>query len=333
MATYLLEGTASARISRPPLLIRLSVHGNQEGVRLVARLEGSLSEAPGVRRHNSTMLILPRVEEQIVIAAVPAGGRERFDSNTTVHVTIGPDSANDPDADVAKLAARDVSGLKAIELASVAPAGIDEIEVTTRLIDSDVALPPLAARARVACRGVLGLDRLPPADQLVVTCVVDPSASMGPLVDDGSVSAAIDIVAGVAAVVAGPQPVKAVLADDHRTVVAGGPAAGLVSRVREALSTNGFGVGADINDTIIGVSSAGGLTVAVTDTAGAPPPGPGASTRLVLSASRTALSYPGFVGAVCPPPPPGQDLTAFLTSAPQLLDDIVAGIVAPIRGR
>lgn len=334
MATYLLEGTASARLARRPLLIRLSVHGNGSGVRLVARRDGDQTEAPGVRRHDATMLILPRVEQEIVIAAIPDAGRERFGPGTKVHVTIGPDGGNDPDVDVAKLAERDVSGLTSIELATVAPAGIDEVEVTTRLIQADAALPPLAARARVSCRGVLGVDRLPPAKQLPVTCIVDTSASMGAHVLDGTLSAAADIVAGIAAVVSGPQPVRALLADEVRTAVPDGPPADLSARVREAVEATGYGVGADVEGAIVTAAGAGSLTVALTDAAGAPPAAAtGPSVRVVLSASRSALSHPGFIGAVCPPAPTGQNLAGFLTSRPELLDEIVAGIVAPIRGR
>lgn len=335
MATYLLEGAASARLPRRPLTVALSLQGPQAGVRLVARLDDSLAEAPGVRRHSAGMLIVPRVEEQIVIAAVPEAGRERFDPNTVLYVSIGLDAVGDVDSDVAQLSPRDVSGLASIELASIAPAGVDEVVVTTRLIQRDDELPPLATRARIACRGVLGLDRLPSAEQVAIGCVVDTSASMSSLVADGSVAAAADVIAGISAVVSGAKPVNVVLADERRTAVPAGRSGELATRIGSAIEQVGYGVGADLDAAVDALAGVAGLTVVVTDA-----PGPtlrnsarGNITRLVLSQSRSAVGYLGFTGALLSPPPPGAHAAEYLMANPQLLDGIVAGILTPIRGR
>lgn len=335
MATYLLEGTASARLPRRPLTVTLSLQGPQAGVRLVARLEDSLAEAPGMRRHSAGMLIVPRVEQDIVIAAVPEAGRERFDPNTVLYVSIGLDSSGDADSDVAQLSPRDVSGLASIELASIAPAGADEVIVTTRLIQRDDELPPLATRARIACRGVLGVDRLPSAEQVAIGCVIDTSASMSSLVADGSIAAAADVIAGISAVVSGAKPVSVVLADERRTAVPAGRSGELATRIGATIQQVGYGVGADLDAAVDTLSSTVGLTVVVTDA-----PGPalrssanGNVTRLVVSQSRSAVNYLGFSGALLPPPPIGVNAADHLMANPQLLDGIVAGIVTPIRGR
>lgn len=330
MTTYLLEGIASARLPRRPLAVTLSLQGNPGAVRLAARLENS-AQNPSVLRHSATMLIVPRVDEELIIFAVPDNGRERFDANTSLHVSIGLDSAGDPDSDVAQLAPRDVSGLTAIDLASIAPAGADQVVVTTRLIQSDAALPPLAARARVACRGVLGVDRLPPGQQSTVTCLLDPSASIAARVGDGTVGAAIDIITGIGAVLSGPTPVTVSLADDRLSTVDYAPPAELGAKIRAALTAAGYGVGADLQAAVDAVDPAVGLVVVIT--AGAGPAlrraNGAALAHLVLSGSRAAVEQPGFVGALCPPDPLG-DIGALLTGTPQALDALVAGLVAPV---
>lgn len=331
MTTYLLEGTASARLPRRPLAVTLSIQGNPGAARLAARLENS-AQTPSVLRHNATMLIVPRVDEEIVIFAVPDNGRERFDANTSLHVSIGLDRGGDPDSDVAQLAPRDVSGLTAIDLASIAPVGADQVVVTTRLIQSDAALPPLAARARVACRGVLGVDRLPPGEQTSVACVVDPSAALAARVADGAVGAAMDIITGIAAVLSGPTPVTVSLADERHTVVDSGRPTDLAAQTRAALAGVGYGVGADLQGAIDAVDPSVGLVVLVTTAVGPPVRRTDgtALTRLVLSGSRSAAAQPGFTGAVFPPASRDGGIVDYLTSTPRALDTLVSGLVGPV---
>ncbi|WP_396909625.1 hypothetical protein [Mycolicibacterium sp.] len=278
------------------------------------------------------MLIVPRVDEEIVIFAIPDDGRERFGSDTTLHVSIGLDSVGDPDSDVAQLAPRDVSGLTTIDLASIAPAGDDQVVITTRLIQSDAALPPLAARARVACRGVLGVDRLPPGQQTTMGCVVDPSAALAARVNDGTVAAAMDVIAGIAAVISGPSPVSVMLADDRHTVVGAGPSSELGTQTRAALTTTGYGVGADLQAATDAVDPSVGLVVLITASAGPTVrrPDGAALARLVLSGSAAATHHPGFCGAVWPPVPHGGDIVGYLASTPRALDTLVSGLVGPV---
>lgn len=332
MTTYLLEGSASARLPRRPLAVTLSIRGNPGAARLSARLENS-AQTPTVLRHSATMLIVPRVDEEIVIFAVPDNGNERFDANTSLLVSIGLDSAGtDPDSDMAQLAPRDVSGLTAIDLASIAPAGSDQVVVTTRLIQSDAPLPTLAARARIACRGVLGVDRLPPGRQIAVACVVDPAAAMAARVADGSVAAALDIVTGIAAVLSGPAPVAVTLGDDRHTAVNGTRPAELGAQTVAALIQAGYGVGTDLQAAVDAVDPSVGLIILVTGAVGPPVyrVNGAALTRLVLSESHSAAQHPGFVGAICPPDPGGGDIAARLTSTPQALETLVSGLVGPI---
>ena len=105
MATYVLDGKSAATLARRPLAARLAVSGapNANGVRLVARTpDGVPSDA--VVETAPTMLIIPHVTEEIVLGAVPQG-RELFAPGTTVHMSIGPDTNAEFDADVAQLTA------------------------------------------------------------------------------------------------------------------------------------------------------------------------------------------------------------------------------------
>lgn len=52
---------------------------------------------------------------------------------------------------------------------------------------------------------------------------------------------------------------------------------------------------------------------------------------LVISESRSALRRRGFVGALCPPPPSGQDVRDHLTAAPGLVTQVVGDLVAAMR--
>jgi hypothetical protein len=332
VATFLLDGAESARLPRRPLSVTLSVGGRHRGgARLTAR--GASGLDPAVRTHSATMLIVPRVDQEIVLIAVPDTASGHFDDDTVLHVTIGPDTYQDPDADYVQLAPREVSGLGSIELASIAPAGLEQVAVTTRLTVKDTPLPPLANRARVACRGALGVDSLPAGRAVSLGCVIDASTSMAALAEDGTLAAATDIVAGVAAVIAGSQPPRAVLADIGATDIGFGPAGELGSRVREAIGRAGYGVGANLDGAVDRIANAVGLTVVITDAARRrTDPAPlGPVSWMVLSES--ARRYPGFTGAVLPPAPLGVPAETFYDANPHLIDTAVAALVAPIRRR
>lgn len=330
MATYLLDGTQSARLPRRPLSVRMTVGGpNPTGARLAARL-ASGAEA-SVRVHSAGMLIVPRVDEELIITAVPDTGRDQFDEDTVLHVMIGPDSQNDPDADNAQLAPREVSGLSSIELASIAPAGPDQVAITTRLVIADVPLSQLANRARVACRGALGVDALPPHAQVTVGCVVDCSSSMAPLVADGTVAAAADVVVGVAAVVAGGQAVTTVLADHRGTRLPDGPLAELGSRVTAGIAASGFGIGADLDAAVGQFSGTAGFIVVITDQALAVVPGGAKEPLSLLVLSATPQHATRHRWASFPAPPPGAVPASFYDANPYLIDTAVTALVAPLR--
>ncbi|WLP88617.1 hypothetical protein [Gordonia sp. NB41Y] len=324
MATYVLDGKASATLPRRPLAVQLATATPTTGVRLAARTADGASTR--VIQQSPGLLILPRVDVETTIVAVPDAGRSNFDQGTVVHVSFGPDGGNDPSADIAQLTPRDVSGMSFIELATVAPDGPDTLVVQTRLTIPDAPLPPLAAKARVACRGVLRLDQVPAADAVTVRCIVDSSASMAALIASGAVAAAGDVVAGVAAVVGDRPTIACTRADGATEEIAPADLGEFLSRP----PGNGFGllVGSRPTSPAVGRS----LTVVITDG-----PGTGLTTgtgprsgeaTLVISPSRAATTRPGFIGAQIEPPQPGGDPREALIASPERLTTVVAGLLA-----
>lgn len=161
-------------------------------------------------------------------------------------------------------------------------------------------------------------------------CVVDASASVAPFVANGTLAAAIDIVAGVAAVVGGPQPLRVCLADGHNTEIPPGPLGELSARVGAALSQSGYGIGANLDAAVGRIAGSTGLTVVITDTVIRLARQSFPVSLLVLSES--ARRYPGFAGAVLAPPPVDARAQPFYDAHPHLIDHAVAALVAPMRG-
>lgn len=324
MATYLIDGKESARLPQRALAVSMSVGGQGTGAHLVARVAAGVSP---VIVDRPDLMIVPYVETEIVISAVPAGGARQFAEKTTLYLAVAPDT-RDANADDIQVAPHDVSGRESVDLVKIAPAGFDDVSVT-RIGGEDIPLSPLANRARVACRGALGVDAFGSGPEVAVGCVVDTSASMARLVADGTVSAALEIFAGVAAAVSGDLPTRTVLADQDFTDVPGGPLGGLRARVHDACAASGFGVGADLVSAIARVSESVQYTVVITD----------APVRALafqssvgwMKLTESTRRESGFAGAQLPPPAPGTDADAFYNGNPHLIDNAVAALVAPLR--
>ena len=132
MVTHVLDGKSRAHLPRRPLAVSMAVVGEPGSAALAARMNGNAD--PSAIVHSPVLLILPRVQHETLIVAVPGEGRSTFPTGTTIHVSVAVDSAQDPDPDRAQLTARDVSGLSYLELATIGPDG-DRLAVTTRLED------------------------------------------------------------------------------------------------------------------------------------------------------------------------------------------------------
>lgn len=330
MVTYVLDGKSRAHLPRRPLTVSMAIAGEPRSAALAARRDGAVAAEAII--HSPVLLILPRVQAETLIVAVPGQGRSTFPAGTTIHVSIAVDSAQETDPDRAQLTARDVSGLSYLELATVAPDG-DRIAVTTRLDDPEVALEPLAARARAAARTVLGVDQVPDECQTGIDVRIDTSLSMLSVVRDGSVRAVMDIVAGISSVISADEVPSVSLSGKGDVNVPVSALTELATQTHEALTSAKFGVGFG-SLAGAGLPAATGerrMAVSITDSAPVTGGQGGAPTEVavVVSPSRAALSRPDFVGAVVPPALGDQDTEQYLLAHPEIIDDVVTAVLRP----
>lgn len=196
MPTYVLEGGKSITLPNKPVSVRLQSSG-AGAVRLEAEGEEhevrSIAPAPG-------LLVVPQVAGPVTVRAVPATG-DRFGSGSVLNLVVGYESRQDLDPDRGVLNGLDVSGLRHRDVLLLEPAG-ERITVTVLGPPAaEAPLPPGAALARDTARELLGTDQLPSRQAVRAVVAVDVSASMRPLLADGSVAQVLDILAGVHRVV------------------------------------------------------------------------------------------------------------------------------------
>jgi hypothetical protein len=162
------------------------------------------TEDPRTVRPTAGLMILPRVESPTVLRVSPAIGTE-FPYGTTIHVSVAVEDRSDPDPDLAVIGPLDVSGESQVDVASLESSGTGVL-ISAMRSGADVELGPVATQARIAARSVLGFDQLPERMQFPITVVIDPSASMLPAVQDWSLAAVCDIIAGIASVASPHEP-------------------------------------------------------------------------------------------------------------------------------
>ncbi|WP_430331816.1 hypothetical protein [Rhodococcus sp. ACT016] len=238
MPGYVLDGAGRVELPRRPLAVTVDATSTAVDVWAFGP-DGT--ESRHVLNPRPGLMILPRVDAETVVVARPTQ-QEEFPLGTILYVTIGVDSERDPDPERAELTPIDVSGLYSIELASVAPAG-ERVAVTARKTAVDVALSEPAARARSAARGVLRVDRLPEARRLRVELDIDTTMSMLPRIEDRSIRAVADVVAGIATVVGVRDAVQVNLIGRSVTTLPTGELRDLGDRVQAALDSASLGVG------------------------------------------------------------------------------------------
>ena len=332
MGTHVIDDRQWASLPRQALVVSLSVGGRQRsGARLTAVLDSGV-EAP-VHAHSAEMLIVPRVDEPITIVAVPDGRRKQFEENVIVHLAVKPDAPPQAEVDSIRLAGQTVSGRSSIALVKIEVGrepGYGDQLIVRSLVGPELPLSPIADRARVACRGALGVDTIPPAKLINVGGVVDCSASMARFCADGLVGVATDIVTGVAAVV-GIEGFLAVLANADTTTLNFDQFAELTPRVQEAIQRSGFGVGPDVAAATASAASASDFTVVISDV---PAPLPKVNSVVQwISLSDDAHQQPDFTGAVLVRPPSGTPAAAYYEANPQLIERAVAALLSPLLER
>lgn len=193
MPTHMLEVDKPVRLPAKPVTVKIS---GSSGVELSALIDGRPDEH--VLRPVADKMILPVIDQPVLIRATPTGGGT-FGSATVITCTAELDVRGEVDSERAVLAQVDLSGLTGRDLISITPDGT-RLELTSLGAVTNAALPELAAAARDLAREVLGAERAEAAHRRDLDLLVDCSASMRPLMADGSVAAALDVVTGVAQV-------------------------------------------------------------------------------------------------------------------------------------
>lgn len=194
MPTHVLEGDKPVALPAKPITFRIS---GASGVELNIFVNGR----PDTRalRPTSDKMIVPVVDETAIIRVSPAGGGT-FGSSTVISCTAEIEVRGDHDPQRAVLGQVDLSGLTGRDLIEVVPDG-GRLRLSSLGVVTQTELPELAAAARDAAREVLGTERAPRENRSDLTVLVDCSASMRPLMEEGSLASAIEVVVGVAQVV------------------------------------------------------------------------------------------------------------------------------------
>lgn len=331
MPGYVLDGAGRVDLPRRPLAVTVDA----PGVSVEVWAFGPDGTGAGqVLNPRPGLMILPRVDSETVVMARPSSGAGGFPQGTVLHVTIGVDSERDPDPERAELTPIDVSGLHGVELATIAPVG-DRLEVTARKTAVDVPLSDLAARARSAARGLLRVDRLPEMRRLLVEVDIDTTISMLPRIEDRSIRAVVDIVAGIATVVGARDSVQVNLIGGAVTTPPSGELRDLADRVQAELDVAGLGVG--FRSAAIDRSSRVAETLVVTVTDAVPADrvrdgGAGSAVRphLVLLAPRSAGAAAEVGVTVVAPPEAGGDLVPALLADADELSRVVESLLAEV---
>ncbi|GAC80391.1 hypothetical protein SAMN04488550_0248 [Gordonia malaquae] len=262
MATYVLDSSNTARLPRGPLAVSLTTSDAGVHARITARSESGAA-VPSVP-NGAHMVILPSITELTTVGAVPAAGLDRFAPNTILHLSMTPEGALGRGGDTASLAPRDVSGLAFVDLATVAPEPDGALQITTLLDVEDVPLPPVAHAARIATRGVLGVDHVRASSEVSVRCIIDLSTSMSPAFDQRAVAACADIVAGLSAVISGQTTVDWLATLPGSTEYTRVGLAELSARAGDP-PTAGLGLAADLVPGLSAPVAGPTLTVVITD--------------------------------------------------------------------
>jgi|GEM_PF-2529961 len=245
MPTYMLEGDSAVVISPRTLAVQLQLSGPDEA-RLDVVAGGAAVNAV---RPRPGLVILPTLDRVVELRVVPTHGGT-FAAGSVAHVSIGDNSPAGEDPEQVFLAAAPVEGLTSRTVATLEPTRRG-VSVRASLDDERDASPdrlaPLARSARIAASEVLGTQRVDRDRARTVRVAVDGSASFRARLADGSCAAVLDIVEGVASVIAPGEPVAvslagaewAPLAADHGSL-GGAPLAASVEQI--AASTPATGV-------------------------------------------------------------------------------------------
>ncbi|MDN5726785.1 MAG: hypothetical protein L0G99_12765 [Propionibacteriales bacterium] len=338
MPTYVLEGGTSITLPAKPVTVRL--HSQADPVRLTVLVDGSEIQAitpmPG-------HLVVPRVDAPTTIRVTPAGDGQRFGGGAVLNLMVGHDARSELDPDRGVLNSLDVSGLTQRDILLLEPEGSGEqsrIRVTVLgPAAAEAPLPPGASVARDAARELLGTDHIQASTAVNAVVAVDVSASMLSAVADGTVAAAVEIVAGVHRVIGKP-------GDSLRACLVGRRARWLPPAAPESLAASLRQECADL-DLVTGFRSAAALsspggradTITWLITDGVPADIDALAARddvhlimVVPNSARDAVDGQGLSMTVIGLPEAAGQAPRF-AGDPAVVREVVASMLEPLRAR
>jgi hypothetical protein len=234
--TIILDGDGRTSIDRRAVTVHVSGLSTGE-VRLVV-LDGQ-REAFGVIRQRPGVTVLPRVDRALTLQVRPER-RAEFAAGSAVSVRVTTEPTADSAGDDVVVQAVDVSGLPRRDIVVIDVEDGQRLSVTALHVVRDEPLGLLADAARATARAHL---RETPVDPVAVRVGVDLSASMAPALARRSVDAVLDVVAGLAPVLAPDTPVEAYLLDGGIRPLRAVAPGQLTATTRAALDRAGLGCG------------------------------------------------------------------------------------------
>lgn len=304
MPIYLL-GARTPSVEIPNQAMSISISGSISSAALY--VEAGQGSAQNIVRVDAHTVIVPAVAETLSVGVEPVGA-STFGHETVVHLAIGPDSADDIDPVQVGFDPVNVSGAGAMELAALTARG-GRVEVAVRAV-ADVPLSPLASMARTAARRCAGNRPNRPGGALALG--VDTSASMRWAFASGSVSAAVDLVVGVADV-AGIRDVSATLVGARCSQVDASPA-----ELAQALTGAGIRWSAGARWSQL---PAAGRTLILTDSSN--PLTQGRFPTMWISEDQRLRA----IGPLLNLPPQGVTAERHLAANPPLVDELAAALL------
>jgi hypothetical protein len=332
--TYILDDNDRVTIRRRPLTVTVSGRDAAgaplpEGTVLLAARLGD-APAPSAVTPRPSMLKLPRLHGPTAVRVLPGQGRRVFPEGTILDLTLQADAGRSGDDGTVVVQDVEVSGLVSRDLLVVDEHDASRLSVTALKVVADKPLGRLSQQARAAARHRLGVERTAQSHDLLVG--VDLSSSMAPRIADGSVTAVVDVVVGLSQVIGSGRRLDVALLGDRTVPVPDAPPAELAAATARAIAANGMGCGFRAvppgrpldRETVAFV-----VTDAVpADVAALRATRRNGENRSLVVLSEGRPSRNSDVPTTVLVPPRAGDATEHLLNAPQLLGDLVDGMIA-----
>lgn len=208
MPVYVLNPGGEIPLRTQPLRCTVTLQGGAVGARLRAQdSRGPIADALDYGR--SDMLVFPSVTSETVLAVTPPEGSTSFPAGSSALLTI-MGASQDADPDRVNVARVDVSGMSTAELARLRPSA-QGVTISAEAQQETRALSLVGDAARVSAIRLSEAGVLRATAVRRIVAIADDSASFRTHIADGSFAAAIELLTGIADVIAPEQQIELLL--------------------------------------------------------------------------------------------------------------------------